>query len=125
MAEVCAMDTEAVRLLWIGTALGAGITVVITLIAAAKSIPRWSVAALVILGSLFFCGSFYGFAGTTPFFRSRPNVTILIYALIWLAMFGLAVGVWPKAKSTSATKKEAEGNKTGHGISPSSCQLPP
>ena|SRR5437870_4347635 len=103
------MDPEAIRLLWIGTALGAGITVFITLIAAAKSIPRWSVGALVILGSIFFCGSFYGLAGTAAFFRSRPNITVIIYALIWVAMFGLGSSVWPKAKLTVTTKKEKEG----------------
>jgi hypothetical protein len=40
MAEVCAMDSEAIKILWIGTGVAAGIAVVITLIAAADNIPN-------------------------------------------------------------------------------------
>src|ERR1700680_3728890 len=100
------MDSEAIRLLWIGTALGAGIAVVVTLIAAADSIPRWSVTVLVILGALFFSGSVIGLGWARLTRKGLTIRDIAIFAAIWLVMILLGWKVWPSARVEEGIKGE-------------------
>ncbi len=88
------MDSEALKLLWISTAVGAGIAVVITLIAAAEAIPKWSVVVLVILGCLFFHGAAIGL-GWAKLQPTNIKSAILL-GIIWVGMTALGFAVWPK-----------------------------
>ena len=86
------MDSEALRLLWVGTALAAGIAVVISLIAAADSIPRWSVIVLIVLGIIFFYGAAIGLGwAVIPY--PNPGRTLLIRSLLLFAGIGVSMGV--------------------------------
>jgi hypothetical protein len=85
------MDSEAHKLLWIATALGAGVAVIITLIAAADAIPRWSIASLVILGSICFGGAVIGLEWAHFPLKLKD---LLIFAAIWIGMSLLGWAVW-------------------------------
>jgi len=104
------MDRKALKLLWISTGLGAGIAVVITLIAAAEAIPRWSVVVLVILGSLFFHAAAIGL-GWAKMEPTNMKSAVLL-GIIWIGMVALGFAVWPKdhsAKVTGAIKTRIVG----------------
>jgi hypothetical protein len=96
------MDNEALKLLWIGTALAAGVAIVITLIAAAGAIPKYSIPVLCVLGAACFSFSVIWLGWTTHLsFRSA-----IFHAVIWVAMAALGWWIWPV--DNPAEKMEGE-----------------
>ena len=88
------MDRETLRTIWIGTALASGIAVVITLIATAGMIPKWSICALVVLGIVFFYGAAVGI-GWLPYFVLRNTKEMLLLGFILVGMVSLGIAVRP------------------------------
>lgn len=98
------LDSEAIKLLWIGTLLAAGVGAVITLIAAADNINKWSICALVILGASCFSVSWYALG-----WAKSPVRVVTIYGATWFLMALLGAAVWPTSKGASEGKPVSDG----------------
>jgi hypothetical protein len=90
------MDSESLKILWVGTALASGVGVVITLIAAASGIPKWSVVVLVIFGSLCFVCTGIGIGWIKFPLSIHSARSDLIIGAILIGMIALGILVWPK-----------------------------
>ena len=88
------MEKKSLRLPWSFAAIGAGVAVVIRLIAAG-AIADWSLVALVILGALFFSGAIIGlgWTETAPTKIGRVIKAVFLFVLIWGGMAWLGISV--------------------------------
>jgi hypothetical protein len=105
------VDTEPLRALWIASAVGGGIAVVITLIAAAGAIPKWSVIALVLLGIVFFYGAAVGLHLVNLWPIGVKSAVVFGLIAIGMTIFGLAA--FPKEKIEAPLLPDLKWDFTG------------